>query len=96
MQYVKPKRLGELLPKLFRDPVIVAKIAEASLPEVWTKVAGDVAARYTTEVSFRRGVMTVCISSSVLRHELFMQRTQLRDRVNAASRAPIVRELIIK
>lgn len=96
MQYVKPKRVGELLPKFFRDPVIVAKIAEASLPEVWAKVAGDVVARHTTEVSFRRGIMTVCISASVLRYELFMQRSALRDKINAASRAPIVRELIIK
>ncbi len=96
MQYTKPKRVGELLPGLFRDPVIVAKIAEASLPEVWVKVVGDVVARYTTDVSFRRGIMTVCISTSALRHQLFMQRSALRDKVNAASRVAIVRELIIK
>lgn len=96
MQYVKPKRVGELLPGLFRDPVIVAKIAEASLPEVWSKVVGEVVSRHTTDVSFRRGIMTVCISASALRYELFMQRSALRDKVNAASRMPIVRELIIK
>lgn len=96
MRYTKPKRIGELLPQMFSDPFIVAKITEANLPEVWAKVAGDIAARYTSEVSFRRGIMTVCICSSVLRHELFMRRSELKDKVNAASRAPIVRELIIK
>lgn len=96
MQYVKPKRVGELLPKFFRDPKIVAKIAEASLPEVWAKVVGEHIAAYTTEVSFRRGIMTVHILTATLRYELFMQRSALRDKINAASRAPIVRELIIK
>ena len=96
MQYVKPKRVGELLPKFFRDPAIVAKIAEASLPEVWAQVVGEQTARYTTEVSFRRGIMTVHIAASVVRYEMFMQRSALRDKINAASRMPIVRELIIK
>ncbi|MBQ8863234.1 MAG: DUF721 domain-containing protein [Rikenellaceae bacterium] len=96
MQYTKPKRIGELLPQLFRDPTVVAKIAEASLPEVWAKVAGDIAARYTSEVEFRRGIMTVRISSAALRHELFMRRVELKDKINAASRMPIVRELIVK
>ena len=96
MQYVKPKRLGELLPKLFRDPIIVAKIAEASLPEVWAKVAGDVAARYTTEVSFRRGVMTVCISSSVLRHELLMNRKSLVHKLNEFVKAQVITDIVFR
>ena len=96
MQYTKPKRIGELLPHLFKDPVIVAKITEAELPEVWSKVTGEVTARYTSEVTFLRGIMTVRITSAALRHELFMRRSDLCQKINAASRLPIVRELIVK
>lgn len=96
MQYTPVKRIGELMPELFKDPKIAAKIAEGSLPEAWQTVTGDFVAQYTSEISFRKGIMTVHISSAAMRSELFMQRSQLRDKVNAQIRVPIVRELIVR
>lgn len=81
---------------LFRDPTIRRKIAEGRLPDTWAEVTGPMVAGYTSEVTFKNGIMTVRIASPVVRHEVFMQRTFLRDEINIRSGAVLVRELIIK
>jgi predicted nucleic acid-binding Zn ribbon protein len=88
--------VGELIDDLFRDPVIRRSIAEGRLPRTWAEVAGPMVASCTDAVEFRRGILTVRISSSVVRHETFMRRTSLRDAINAASGHDLVRELIVK
>lgn len=81
---------------LFRDPVIRRNIAEGRLPKTWAEVAGPMVASCTDGVEFKRGVLTVRISSSVVRHETFMRRRELRDAINLASGHTLVRELIVK
>jgi predicted nucleic acid-binding Zn ribbon protein len=85
-----------LIDDLFRDPVIRRSIAEGRLPETWARVAGPMVASCTENVEFRRGILTVRITSSVVRHETFMRRGELRDALNTASGHDLVRELIVR
>lgn len=96
MRRTKIVKVGDLVNDLFRDPVIRRKIAEGRLPDTWAEVAGPGIASCTGEVSYRNGIMTVRITSAVVRHETFMRRSELRDRINVCSGAALVRELIIK
>jgi predicted nucleic acid-binding Zn ribbon protein len=96
MRRTRTVRVGELVDDLFRDPVIRRSIAEGRLPKTWAEVAGPMAASCTDGVVFKNGFLTVHISSSVVRHELFMRRTFLRDEINSRAGFSIVRELIVK
>lgn len=96
MRRTRTVRVGELVGDLFKDPVIRRKIAEGRLPETWAETAGPMAASCTESVEFKGGILTVRISSSVVRHEVFMQRSFLRDEINRRSGAALVRELIVK
>lgn len=96
MRRTRTVRVGELVDDLFRDPVIRRKIAEGRLPETWARVAGPMAASCTTEVSLRGGILTVRLSSSVVRHEMFLRRGELRDAMNLACGHALVRELIVR
>jgi len=96
MRRTRTVRVGELVDDLFRDPVIRRKIAEGRLPETWARVAGPIAAGCTTEVTFRGAILTVRLSSAVVRHEMFLRRAQLRDAINQASGHNLVRELIVR
>jgi len=97
MRRTRIVRIGEVVREFFDRPYVARKIAEASLPEVWASVAGSTAASMTSRVEYKNGIMCVYITSSVLRHELFMNRSALRDRINAASEVhDLVRELVIK
>lgn len=81
---------------LFKDPVIRRKIAEGRLPDTWRAVAGEAAASCTDSVAFKNGILTVRIASSVVRHELFMRRSVLKDEMNVRIGIVLVRELLIK
>lgn len=88
--------MGDLVTDLFKDPVIRRKIAEGRLPDTWAEVAGPGVASCTGAVSYKNGIMIVNITSSVVRHEVFMRRNYLRDLINQKSGAALVRELIVK
>ena len=96
MRRTRTVRVGELVDDLFRDPVIRRNIAEGRLPRTWAEVAGPMVASCTESVTLRGGILTVRISSSVVRHETFMRRGQLRDALNLASGHDLIRELIVK
>ncbi len=96
MRRTRTVRVGELVDDLFRDPVIRRNIAEGRLPKTWAEVAGPMVASCTEAVTLRGGILTVRISSSVVRHETFMRRGELRDALNLASGHDLVRELIVK
>ncbi len=96
MRRTRTVKIGELVSDLFRDPVIRRSIAEGRLPRTWAEVAGPMVASCTDGVEFRRGILTVRISSSVVRHETFMRRGELRDAINLASGHDLIKELIIR
>lgn len=96
MRRTRTVRVGELLDDLFRDPAIRRNIAEGRLPEVWAEVAGPAVASCTGAVEFKNGILTVRITSSVVRHEMFMRRSVLRDEINRRSGFALVRELIVR
>ncbi|MDR2911851.1 MAG: DUF721 domain-containing protein [Alistipes sp.] len=96
MRRTRTVRVGELVDDLFRDPVIRRNIAEGRLPTTWSEVAGPMVASCTEGVVFKNGILTVRISSSVVRHETFMRRGVLRDAINMRSGSVLVREVIVR
>lgn len=96
MRRTRTVRIGELIGDMFKDPVIRRNIAEGRLPQTWAEVAGPMVASCTDGVALKGGILTVRISSSVVRHETFMRRGELRDAINLRSGHALVRELIVK
>lgn len=93
-----PIRIGDALDDFFRStPTVARKIAEARLPELWPQLVGGVIASYTTRMEIKPGGrLFVYVSSSVARHEVFMNRTALCEAINARSGIRIVTSLIVK
>ena len=96
MRRTDPKSVGSLFDELFNSPHIAAKIAEGCLPETWREVVGDAIADQTSQIRLVRGVLYVHVLSSVIRTELMMRRAALCQALNARSRVPIVRSIIVK
>lgn len=96
MRRTEPKSVGDLFDELFNSPHIAAKIAEGCLPETWREVVGDAIANQTSQIRLVRGVLYVHVQSSVVRSELMMRRAELCHALNARSRVPIVRSVIVK
>lgn len=86
MKYNKTLSLGEILATEL--PKAVGKETMSGLEairviETWREVLGPVMNRYSAEERFAHGRLTVRITSSILRNDLFLQRTTLLERLNS-------------
>ncbi|MCD7970468.1 MAG: DUF721 domain-containing protein [Alistipes sp.] len=90
-------RIGDLWGDFVKNsPKVSRGLAEARAAEYWATVVGPAAAAYTLSVTVKNGILTAKLSSSVLRSELFMQRDALRDAINRAVGADVIRSVILK
>ena len=96
MRRTEPILAGAIFEELFRSPDIAAKIAEGCLPDTWREVVGEFIASQTSQIRLQHGTLYVHIQSSVVRSELMMRRAALRNALNARSRVPIIKSVIIK
>lgn len=96
MKRTEPQLAGEIFDKLFHSPDIAAKIAEGCLPDTWREVVGEQIAAQTSQIRLMNGTLFVHVQSSVVRYELMLRRWALREALNARSRVPIVKNVIIK
>ena len=96
MKRTEPQLAGAIFEQLFHSPDIAAKIAEGCLPDTWREVVGDAIAEQTSQIRLVRGTLYVHIQSSVVRSELMLRRSALKDALNARSRVPIVKNVIVK
>ncbi len=96
MRRTKTMLIGEVLNEFFSRPYVAARIAEGKLPDTWRIIVGNQVADMTTELKLERGILHAKVSSSIYRHELFMQRDALKDEINRISKSRIVNAVIIK
>ncbi|MCH5330939.1 MAG: DUF721 domain-containing protein [Alistipes sp.] len=96
MRRTEPQTIGALFDEFFRTPDIAAKVAEGCLPDTWRDVVGNRIAEQTTRIRLERGTLFVHVQSGVVRSELMLRRAALRDALNARSRVPLVKNVIVK
>ena len=96
MRRCYPVRIGELWQSYVNDhPDLARRMKEASVGDVWRKVVGERIAD-ATQTNFVRGVFYVRVASSVLRHELFLNRENLRYEMNQHLGEEMVGTIIVK
>lgn len=92
-----PVRIGEVMGDFFAStPHIARKLAEARIEDLWPQLVGTLLASYTTGMEVKNGRLIVRISSSVARHEIFMQREAIRQAINEASGMELLSTVIVK
>lgn len=96
MRRTKTMLMGELLDDFFARPYIAARIAESKLPDTWRIILGDHIVDMTRELRLERGILYAKVESSMIRHELFLQREGLKTEINRVSKVRIVNSVIIK
>lgn len=69
-----------LIEQYIREMKLASGLNRQRVSEAWDAVSG--AARYTVDRFFRDGVLYCTIGSSVVRNQLYFQRTYLIDKIN--------------
>lgn len=96
MRYNKTRSIGDILATELHKAVgknTMNGLEAIKVIGAWRELLGPVLSRYTTEERFADGRLTVRITSSVLRNDLFLQRTNLLERLNKMLPAPKVKFL---
>ena len=91
------QQLNDILLEFFNEnPELKTSVAEHRAVSAWRELLGEGVAHYTKNVYFKRNVLHVQLTSSVLRAELIMNKQNLIDKLNEHAGMEIVRDIVIR
>ena len=96
MKYSDAKPIGQIIQDFVKEENLEKDMNEQKASYVWPDVVGFGVNRYTISRSVHDGIMTVRLSSAVLRNELNMNRSLLVKRINEAVGAEVITDIIFK
>lgn len=97
MRRTEPVRIGEIVGDFFKNnPRLARMLAEAQVIDLWPEIVGEEIASYTMRININRGKMFVYLGSSVIRHEVFMRRTELMARINEIVGENVILAIYVK
>ena len=89
--------IANILSEFFNEnPELKTSVAEHRAVSAWRELLGEGASHYTKNVYFRRNVLHVQLSSSVLRAELIMNKQNLIDKLNEHAGMEIVQDIAFR
>ncbi|MBR2638261.1 MAG: DUF721 domain-containing protein [Bacteroidaceae bacterium] len=90
------KSISELVRETCREEGLETPLNEYRLLKAWSQVLGSGVQSYTKELSIKNQILYVTLTSSVLRHELMMNRRSLVQRLNAHVQAQVITNIIFR
>ena len=89
--------IANILSEFFdENPGLKTSVAEHRAVSAWRELLGEGVSHYTKNVYFRRNVLHVQLSSSVLRAELIMNKRNLIDKLNEHAGMEIVKDIVFR
>lgn len=86
--------LRDVIGQFLKDNKLDKQLNEKRLIDAWPKVLGDNIKQYTSLLNISNRVLYVKLSSSVLRHELFLSKEQIILSLNKAANASVIDNII--
>lgn len=90
------KSISELVRETCREDGIETPLNEFRLVQAWSQVLGTGVSAYTKDLFIKNQILYVTLTSSVLRHELMMNRRSLVQRLNAHVKAQVITNIIFR
>ena len=88
--------LRELIEKLIKSYKWTDKLDAVDVNASWEKVVGGIFAKHTTNLHIRNRVLFVTLDSSVLRNELHMEKTRIKDMINKELGKNVIEEIVLR
>lgn len=96
MRRKNTEKLGEILGQVLKQNHLDEKLYETRVLNSWSVVLGENIMHYTTNIYFSKKKLYVTLSSSVLRHELFLTREQIKNSLNKYVGVDVVKEIVFQ
>jgi predicted nucleic acid-binding Zn ribbon protein len=88
--------LREIIGQVLKNNHLDKKLNDKHLLDAWPKILGENIKQYTTELQIKNRVLYVTLSSSVLRHDLFLSREEIKNSLNCEVGAEVIKEIIFR
>ncbi|MDR1056337.1 MAG: DUF721 domain-containing protein [Prevotellaceae bacterium] len=96
MRRSKTMQINALLQLFIKEFKLEKGLLENRTLNLWDEVMGNMVAKATRLKYIKDGKLYVYLSSSVIRHELFMMRTEIVKEINRRVGQDIINDLILK
>jgi len=88
--------LATVIAQFLKNNKLQKPLAEKHAIDAWQTVLGKNVMDYTHELQIKNGILYASITSSVLRHDLFMQREEIRNRLNKNVGFEIIKKIVFR
>ncbi len=96
MRRGETKSIAELVRAMCREEGLETPLNEYRLINAWGEVLGEAVNSYTKELRIYNQVLYVTLTSSVVRHELFMNRKSLVRKLNEHVKANVITNIVFR
>ncbi len=96
MKRGETKSIAELVRAMCREEGLETPLNEYRLMNAWGEVLGSAVSFYTKELRIYNQVLYVTLTSSVLRHELFMNRKAIVQKLNQHVKAQVITDMVLR
>lgn len=88
--------LRDIIGQVLKNNHLDKKLNDKHLLDAWPKILGENIKQYTTELLIKNRVLFVTLSSSVLQHDLFLSREEIKNSLNSEVGAEVIKEIIFR
>jgi hypothetical protein len=88
--------LSDVIRQVLREQHLDQPLNEKRLIDAWPLVLGNNIVQYTSELKIKNRVLYVSLTSSVLRHDLFLSREEIKKSLNKQVGAEVIVDIIFR
>ena len=88
--------LSDVIRQVLKEQHLDKALYEKRLIEAWPLVLGNNIVQYTSDLNIKNRVLYVALTSSVLRHDLFLSRNEIKNSLNKQVGEEVIVEIIFR
>jgi len=88
--------LSDVIRQVLKEQHLDAPLYEKRLIDAWPLVLGSNIMQYTSDLTIKNKVLFVRLTSSVLRHDLFMSRDEIKKSLNKHVGTDVIVDIIFR
>jgi predicted nucleic acid-binding Zn ribbon protein len=88
--------LGDVILKVLKEQHLDRPLNEKRLIDAWPLVLGDNIVQYTSELKIKKKILYVSLTSSVLCHDLFISREEIKKALNKQVGVEVITDIVFR
>jgi predicted nucleic acid-binding Zn ribbon protein len=96
MERTKTRKISDILKEFLRENKLDIILKERQIIECWEELMGKTISRATKKIYIKDSKLFVVISSSVVRNELHMLKTEIVKKLNEKAGEEMITELVLR